>query len=208
MDYQLPTQNMSIVVDNNTNGNPTTQQQLQQLMLVNSCKEVAGVQQRFMGLTEFWCELEKIRNDLLSSGRIASNSFLYVIVMIKRAQNNEERAVRSTFDMCSGRSSQSNRKPEELKRRSDLWLCHFGFLCSCQSCAKPFRIFAKYIYIFCVTAMSSNIITSMQPPPPPPPNVNGNNNSSSNNNNNTNTNNNNLPLGYELWSTMGIPIAL
>lgn len=40
MDYQLPAQNMSIVVDNNnTNGNPTTQQQLQQLMLVNSCKE-------------------------------------------------------------------------------------------------------------------------------------------------------------------------
>ncbi|XP_031620186.1 hepatic leukemia factor isoform X2 [Contarinia nasturtii] len=36
MDYQLPAQNMSIVVDNNANGNPTAQQQLQQLMLVNS----------------------------------------------------------------------------------------------------------------------------------------------------------------------------
>lgn len=52
MDYQLPTQNMSIVVDNNTNGNPTTQQQLQQLMLVNSCKEEAGIQQRFLGFAQ------------------------------------------------------------------------------------------------------------------------------------------------------------
>lgn len=38
MDYQLPAQNMSIAVDNNANGTPTAQQQLQQLMLVNSCK--------------------------------------------------------------------------------------------------------------------------------------------------------------------------
>lgn len=43
MDYQLPTQNMSIVVDNSANGNPTAQQQLQQLMLVNSCKEEASL---------------------------------------------------------------------------------------------------------------------------------------------------------------------
>lgn len=59
MDYQLPAQNMSIVVDNNANGNPTTQQQLQQLMLVNSCKNEAGIQQRLSCFAEFWYELTK-----------------------------------------------------------------------------------------------------------------------------------------------------
>lgn len=60
-----------------------------------------------------------------------------------------------------------------------IWFYQSFAECKCTT-------FAKY-FTFCFTAMSSNIITSMQPPPPPPPNVNGNNNN----------NNNNLPLGYD-----------
>lgn len=63
MDYQLPTQNMSIVVDNSVNGNPTAQQQLQQLMLVNSCKEDAAIQPRFLCHRCILIRMEKFQKE-------------------------------------------------------------------------------------------------------------------------------------------------